>query len=172
MQELMETEEGDERASNWADELSSISEELDSRYRRQVSVSKLMGALGIGLGVSGIFNILAGIAGLGIVVFTPLVNWLLTQPIHRIEDEYPQYAEAFRLERIYTRRVRDHEKHTERNMYRTYHYERPDFLEVLRCSTRKQDSTKLCMATTKLGRMCKRRALEGDFFCSQHRLGR
>lgn len=170
MQKLMETEGGEERVSNWADELSSISEELDSHFRRQVSVSTLMGALGIGLGAAGILNILAGIAGLGIAMFTPLVNWLLTQPIHRIEAKHPQYAEAFKLERIYTRRIRYHDKRTERSMYRTYHYERPDFLEMLRSGARTEGSTKFCMASTKLGRMCKRRALKGDFFCLQHRL--
>ncbi len=170
--ELMETEENVRRASNWADELSSISEELDSHFRRQVNVSTLVGALGIGLGAAGIFNILAGITGLGIAVFSPLANWLLAQPIRRIKDKHPQYAEAFRLQRIYTRRFRDHEKHNARSMHRTYHYERPDFLEMLRSNTVRQDPTKLCMAITKLGRMCKRRALEGDFFCSRHRLGR
>lgn len=166
VEQILQTE---EKTSDWIDEFNSIANEIEANMQRQRIVTSLVGGIGIGLGITGIVNVVAGIAGLGVTLSTPLINTLLDRPLKTIEERFPYYTEVFKLKKSLQKQVKSHSKKNKQYARKVGYYDPASFLGELQSrSIGPEKGTQYCMAITKSGHLCRRKAKDGDFFCSLH----
>lgn len=159
----------EEKTSDWIEEFNSIATEIEANMRQQRIVTTLMGSVGIGLGITGIVNVVAGIAGVSVTLATPLIDILLNRQLKNMEERFPYYTEIFKLKKSLQKQTMSYSKKNKQSARKVWYHNSPSFLEELESrSIRHEKGTQYCMAITKSGHLCRRKAKDGDFFCSLH----